>query len=122
MTRRTQRLFLGAAIFLIAVAGFIAVALSADKAGHDKFHEQFYSSLQHPKSKMPCCNDRDCRPAKYKIEQSGVSFFVGGKWIEVPKRTVMETVTPDGLGHWCGIEEHRDFPVTYCAVLPFQGI
>src|SRR5262245_7441768 len=67
-----------------------------------------------------CCNDRDCRPARYRITAGGVEMLVDDQWIAVQEhdikyRTLKGDTGETAGGHWCGKSEYA---VTYCAVLP----
>jgi hypothetical protein len=73
-----------------------------------------------------CCDEKDCRPALYRVTPTGVQMFVYGEWIAVPDYTIRyQSLLGDtgetGGGHWCGrIRRHDDGVdyTTHCAVLP----
>jgi hypothetical protein len=74
-----------------------------------------------------CCNDKDCRPAPYRVTPAGVQMLVDGEWVEVPGYTIQYRALggdsgETGGGHWCGrVYQKVDnsvFHVTQCAVLP----
>ncbi len=77
-----------------------------------------------------CCDERDCRPAPYRITPSGVKMFVDGEWIAVPDDTIqyralLGDTGETGGGHWCGFavtlpseEDLEPVDRTHCAILP----
>ena len=73
-----------------------------------------------------CCNDRDCRPAHYRVTPTGVMMYVQGEWITVPADTIQYLTLPGdngetGGGHWCGTIHHNEggtYHATNCSVLP----
>jgi hypothetical protein len=79
-----------------------------------------------------CCDDRDCKPAPYRLTPVGVQMFVDRRWIEVPSDRIQYRALPGdngatGGGHWCGSAYEPGGPdmsamyVTYCAILPPQS-
>jgi hypothetical protein len=79
-----------------------------------------------------CCDDRDCRPALYRVTASGVQMFVDQRWIDVPNERIQYRALPGDTGetrggHWCGSTHEPDFSkfgalyMTKCAVLPPQS-
>ena len=74
-----------------------------------------------------CCNEKDCRPAPYRMTATGVQMFVDGEWIVVPDFTIQyrallgDTGETAG-GNWCGrIQNGRGYRLDYatrCAILP----
>jgi hypothetical protein len=99
-----------------------ANAARADEDGHAKYHTEFYQYLKQPGNGASCCDNHDCRPAKYRMTKEGPEFFIGGRWIVPPKRSVMRMLTPDGQGHWCGIDLNAGNPLTYCAIIPLGSV
>src|SRR5262245_61358832 len=70
-----------------------------------------------------CCNERDCRPARYRITAGSVEMLMDNKWIVVPDDTIqyrtLEGDTGETVGgHWCGKSE---YDITFCAVLPLTS-
>jgi hypothetical protein len=74
-----------------------------------------------------CCDNKDCRPARYQVTPTGVQMFVDGDWVEVPNYTIQYRALigdtgATGGGHWCGRAyqnvDNSVFHVTQCAVLP----
>ena len=97
------------------------LALAQDHAGHAQHHEQFYKHLKIPGTAMSCCNNMDCRPAKYRITATGVEMEIAGRWIETPQSRLIEHVDAE-QGHWCGTNEYAPTPTTFCAVIPRGGV
>src|SRR4051812_39705784 len=74
-----------------------------------------------------CCDDKDCRPAPYRVSSTGVQMYVEGRWITVPADTIHYRALPGDTGetaggHWCGVLRNgygrRGEYVTLCAILP----
>ncbi len=92
---------------------------------HMELHEKFYSKLKIPGTKQSCCNDRDCRPADYRVSSDGeYEFKVAGYWIKVDRMKIIHELTPDGGGHWCGVRYmapgfgRKGNIFTYCGIVP----
>jgi hypothetical protein len=74
-----------------------------------------------------CCDEKDCRPAHYRVTPAGVQMLVDGGWIAVPDDTIQyrallgDTGETAG-GHWCGVirSGHGDRVIysTHCVILP----
>jgi hypothetical protein len=45
-----------------------------------------------------CCDDRDCRPAPYRVTPTGVQMLVNGEWISVPEYTIQYRALPEDTG------------------------
>jgi hypothetical protein len=73
-----------------------------------------------------CCDNKDCRPAPYRLTASGLRMFVDGRWLDVPIEKVQYRALPGdtgetGGGHWCGSAYEPDrgsLYITHCAILP----
>ncbi len=109
---------------LIAVV--LAASLPLPLQAHD-----IYSHLMDEVG-ASCCDNRDCRPALYRVSASGVQMFVDQRWINVPDeriqyRALVGDTGETGGGHWCGSTYKPDFGnpntlyMTKCAVLPPQS-
>lgn len=109
------------AIIVTAFGLLTLPALPHDPHGHAQHHETFYKQLMIPGTSMSCCNNRDCRPARYRITATGVEMEVAGRWIVAPQSRVIEHIDAT-QGHWCGINEHMTTPTTFCAVIPRGGV
>ena len=103
---------------LIIFALVLLVDLQLPAEAHD-----IYSHLVDSTGKS-CCDDKDCRPAPYRVKANGVQMYVDGDWIDVPNHTIQYRVLlgdsgETGGGHWCGFA-YRFHPghLTLCAVLP----
>ena len=111
---------------IVALLLMSTSALADDPIGHAKHHNDFYSKQTIPGSDLSCCNDKDCRPVKYKFTSKGVRMLIGGRWIYPPAKRVMFRDTPDAGGHWCGFEEGlpqgNGHPHTLCAIVPIPGV
>ncbi len=110
-------------LIVISLMFFVSGAYGEDRHGHMKYHHQFYQKLKQPGSNLSCCNDKDCRPARHRVTQFGRhEFFVAGRWLRVAKTKLIEDiVTPDGGGHWCGVNENTPRALTFCGIVPFQA-
>ena len=80
-----------------------------------------YTGLMTRDGTKSCCNDRDCRPVKYKITSGGVQMLVADQWLRVPESVIQYRTLPNDVtegGHWCGHGLSIGHPVTVCAFLP----
>ena len=81
----------------------ILILPAACAEGHD-----IYSGLMDRLGESSCCDDRDCRPAHYRITSAGVEMLLDDEWVGVPN-DVIRYRTLDGDtgethgGHWCGV-------------------
>ena len=112
----------------IASAAYVALAmLMSVSAG--RTHD-IYSHLKDNRG-VPCCNDTDCRPARFRITARGVEMLVKDRWLTIPRDVLQYRTLPGDTGqtaggHWCGYDDW-DFAdavnpdllgVTRCAILP----
>jgi hypothetical protein len=102
-----------------------AILLSTGFSSPTKAHD-IYSRLLDSWGNS-CCDDKDCRPAPYRVTPDGVRMLIDGEWIEVPGYTIQYRALhgdsgETGGGHWCGRSyqkvDNSVFHVTQCAVLP----
>ena len=102
-------------------AAILLVGFEQPTAAHD-----IYSHLKDGWGNS-CCDEKDCRPAPYRVTPAGVRMFVDGDWIAVPDYAIQYRTLPGDTGetaggHWCGIirDGHGDRInySTLCAVLP----
>jgi hypothetical protein len=99
----------------------ISVVFELPAEAHD-----IYSQLRDTRG-ASCCDERDCRPAPYRVTPTGVQMYVEGDWLEVPDGTIQYRSLPGDTGetrggHWCGTVREgggdRVRYLTHCAVLP----
>ena len=45
-----------------------------------------------------CCDNRDCRPARYRLREGGVQMLVDGQWIAVPENRIQYLALPGNTG------------------------
>lgn len=111
---------LGAATVLVLGAIWLALPKASGRPIGTAHAHDLYSDLRTRDGTQSCCNDRDCRPAKFRITATGVQMLVGGQWIPVPERTIQYRSLPSDRtegGHWCGHGLSIGHPVTVCAIL-----
>src|SRR5215831_7760698 len=83
----------------------ILILAAACAEGHD-----IYSGLMDHLGESSCCDDRDCRPAHYRITSAGVEMLLDDEWVRVPNKVIQyrsldgDTGETRG-GHWCGVYE-----------------
>ena len=70
-------------------------------AGHDKWHQGFYSKLNRNDGKGSCCNLMDCRPTQSRMVGDHYEIKVDGQWTPVPDDKINHVVAPDGGAHVC---------------------
>src|SRR4051812_9461656 len=106
-------------ISLICAAAFVA-------SGHSVLAHDIYSHLV-DRWGAPCCNETDCRPARFRLTPQGVEMFVAGNWTRVPNENVQYRALPGDTGetaggHWCGQADwsgNVDLAwKTRCAIMP----
>jgi hypothetical protein len=76
-----------------------AAAQDEYHAGHDKWHQNFYSKLQRNDGRGSCCNLLDCRPTQSRMIDDHYEVKVDGEWVRVPVDTINNVVAPDGGTH-----------------------
>ena len=81
----------------------ILILAAACAEGHD-----IYSGLKDHLGEASCCDERDCRPAHYRITSAGVEMLLDDEWARVPNDVVqyrrLDGDTGEtGGGHWCGV-------------------
>lgn len=74
--------------------------------GHAENHD-WYRDLKSNEG-YSCCNgtangiEGDCRPTRAYLQDDGMwKALVDGKWVNVPPRTVLKRLAPDGNSHIC---------------------
>ena len=88
-------------------------------AGHDDWHEGFYSKLIRKDTKTSCCNLSDCRPTLSRMVGDHYEVMVDGEWLPVPKEAIQNVAAPDGGTHVCAPRQNgRNKGTIYCVVLP----
>jgi hypothetical protein len=66
---------------MVSKIGALCVLLVPLSAAQPQAHD-IYVHLEN-ESGFRCCNDQDCRPARYRSTSAGVEMFVYGKWVPV---------------------------------------
>ena len=88
-----------------ALSAFLCVSASAQEgyygAGHDKWHQDFYSTLKRNDGQGSCCNLMDCRPTQSRMVGDHYEVKVDGEWMRVPNDKINNVVAPDGGAHVC---------------------
>ncbi len=84
---------------------FVSAVLVFSLPGSIQAHD-IYSHLTDERG-ASCCDDRDCRPALYRLTARGVQMYVDHEWINVPKERIQYRALPGDTGetyggHWCG--------------------
>ena len=98
---------------LLSLIGAPAYAQSARDGGghyghgHAENHD-WYKDLKRPGTNYSCCNgsmngvDGDCRPTRAYLGDDGVwRALINGRWVNVPPKTVLRDLAPDGRSHVC---------------------
>ena len=90
-------------------------------AGHDKWHQGFYSQLRRNDGGS-CCNLMDCRPTQSRIVGDHYEVKVDGVWTPVPYDKINNVVAPDGGAHVCAPRQvGPNKGVIFCVILPSEG-
>jgi hypothetical protein len=88
-------------------------------AGHDTWHQSFYSKLIRKDTKTSCCDLTDCRPTESRMVDDHYEVKVDGDWLPVPKDAIQNVTAPDGGAHVCAPKQSgRNKGTIYCVVLP----
>lgn len=101
----------------------LLVGLVSPAEAHD-----IYSHLRDAKG-VSCCNEHDCRPARWRVTPTGVQMFIYDEWYDVPDDKIQYRALPGDTGesaggYWCGRPRDWQSPrklLTYCAILPPQA-
>lgn len=115
-----------ATVGLLTVAFVLGVTATA--ASHD-----WYSGLIAEDGAL-CCNSRDCHPVGHRNTQDkGLEIEIGGIWISVRPKSVLQTTSPDTSAHACYyygsrvnldprshsyLKSETTGPVVRCVILP----
>ena len=71
-----------------ALSAFHCASASAQEgyygAGHDKWHQGFYSTLKRNDGQGSCCNLMDCRPTQSRMVGDHYEVKVDGEWMRFP--------------------------------------
>src|SRR3984893_19358213 len=109
-------------ITLLVGALSLSVCVSAVAhygAGHDNWHQGFYSKLRRNDGKGPCCNLMDCRPTQRRMVGDHYEVKVDGEWLPVPNDKINNVVAPDGGAHVCAPRQvGPNKGVLFCVILP----
>ena len=108
------------------LSGFLCVSAPAQEgyygAGHDKWHEGFYSKLKRNDGQGSCCNLMDCRPTQSRMVGDHYEVKVDGEWMPVPNDKINNVVAPDGGAHVCAPRQvGSNKGVLFCVILPSEG-
>src|SRR5499427_3953480 len=68
-------------------------------AGHDKWHQGFYSKLNRNDGKGSCCNLMDCRPTQSRMVGDHYEVKVDGQWTPVEER--LKSKETSDIRHSC---------------------
>ena len=91
-------------------------------AGHDNWHQGFYSKLKRNDGRGPCCNLMDCRPTQSRMVGDHYEVKVDGEWVPVPNDKINNVVAPDGGAHVCAPRQiGTNKGVLFCVILPSEG-
>ena len=116
--------------FITLLGGALSVLLCASGAaqegyygaGHEKWHQDFYSKLKRNDGKGSCCNLMDCRPTQSRMVGDHYEVKVDGEWRPVPNDKINNVVAPDGGAHVCAPRQVRhNKGVLFCVILPSEG-
>lgn len=84
------------AVVLGVLAVILVLGLPRARA-HD-----IYRGWMVPGTATSCCNDRDCRPTRARMdEHERWEAWDGERWLKVPPDRVLKIPSPDGRSHLC---------------------
>jgi hypothetical protein len=90
-------------------------------AGHEQWHEQFYSRLMRKDTKTSCCNLSDCVPTQARTVDDHYEVMVDGEWTRVPQNVIQNVTAPDQGAHVCFPKQPSSYypkGTLFCVVLP----
>ena len=106
----------------LMLAIFVVSIWSGSSRAHD-----IYSGLTDSWGKA-CCDETDCRPARFRTTAEGLEMLVDDDWIAVHQQAIQyRALTGDtgttGGGHWCGskltgLGTTNGTHITRCAIVP----
>jgi hypothetical protein len=119
----------GATLRAAIVATLVLVAAGAPAqdhrghhgAGHEDWHEQFYSRLMRKDTRTSCCSLADCTPTQSRTRDGAYEVLVDGEWTRVPAETILAVAAPDGGAHVCFPQQPNGYypkGTLFCVVLP----
>ena len=120
-TSCVTRMAAGVAGSSLILAASTAIAQQHHHPPQDQaIHERFYSTWMMPDNrKLTCCDDKDCAPAKSKLENGHwvARKINDGYWYDIPPEAVEhERVSPDGRSHLCSERWFGLVDKVYCFI------
>ena len=109
---------------VLSIFAFVSAAAQEGYhgAGHQDWHEGFYSKLKRNDGGGSCCNLMDCRPTQSRMVGDHYEVKVDGEWIAVPNAKINNVVAPDGGAHVCAPRQiGANKGVLFCVILPSEG-
>jgi hypothetical protein len=98
--------FRGLTLLVIALLFYPLGGQAEDLSrGHHRYHGDFYSKWQRADG-IPCCNDRDCRPATTRLLGETIQVLIDGEWVNVPQGAVRPYTSPDLGDHVCAVRKN----------------
>src|SRR5262245_24010317 len=80
----------------LVLGGMLLATTSWFTQAHDIYRSLVDSSGE------SCCNQRDCRPARYRVTAAGVEMLVDGSWLVVPEDTIQYRALEGDTGETAG--------------------
>ena len=110
----------------IALSVFLCLGAAAQDgyhgAGHERWHQDFYSKLRRNDGQGSCCSVMDCRPTQSRMIGDHYEVKVDDEWVPVPQDKINNRVAPDGGAHVCAPRQvGRNKGVLFCVILPSEG-
>jgi hypothetical protein len=112
------------ALLLILLLAISAPSHAAPPPGADPNSEigQWFRSLRQPGTAAPCCSLADCHMTDYRIGKDGYEALVVGRWIPIPRETILRTSNPTGRAVVCAtvapVLQYRAAITIRCFVTP----
>jgi hypothetical protein len=98
-----MRGILFAAAIAVAIAASAAARAQGGHHGHGHAdHHDWYKDLKQPNSAASCCDNRDCRPTRARMnDREEWEAWDGKRWIHIPPHTILKFPSPDNRSHLC---------------------
>jgi hypothetical protein len=112
------------ALLLILLLAIGVPSRAAPPSGADPNSEigHWFHGLRQPGTAAPCCSLADCHMTDYRIGKDGYEALVAGRWVPIPRETILRTSNPTGRAVVCAtvapVLQHRATITILCFVTP----
>lgn len=97
------------------------LTFSGSVSAHQSKSGQDYTKFKQPNGQS-CCNGHDCRPVDYSYRNGELVMYPDNMPVIVPSDRLINRSSDDGQAHWCGVRLDGKTTITFCAILPYEGV